>query len=572
MKYFNYNTIDEYQLEITTYCNAACPQCPRNNNGSGTNPYLSLEHLSRSVIDSAFSKKLCTRLRQIFFCGSYGDPIMHPDFLDILRDFRRKSPTLWLYIHTNGSAHNTDYWQSLAEIINGYGQIDFNIDGLKDTNHLYRRNTDFDKIINNATAFINAGGRAVWNYIVFEHNQHQVKEAQQLSDSLGFREFKYRFTGRFLNHQTMEEFTQWPVQSKTGVTEYVLRPTNLQEYKNKSIIALPNLKKQYPNLKEYFANTDICCDSLTGNKVTINASGLVLPCNMLNHNLSDARFRDQSVLPCSNDLSTVDGKNQVQEFVDKHGRDNLNIHYRSLKQIFDNLFWTELVNSWKHNTFPERLFECAMTCGKQFTKVWDQTKMKKKFLITGGNRGLGLSLVTHTNGQSVSRAEGYDITKKEDIQRIAQMSLEYDVFINNAFDGPPQEAWANFAQTNLYMAVYDTWKNANKQGWIINIGSSGSKSIVAPEPRFETYRVSKAALEHASKQGTQAFKQNKVPFKTTLITLDRLDTELSRSRSNWTGNGINLTDVYNFIDYGSNINPNTCIEEITFYCNLDYLA
>jgi hypothetical protein len=122
------------------------------------------------------------------------------------------------------------------------------------------------------------------------------------------------------------------------------------------------------------------------------------------------------------------------------------------------------------------------------------------------------------------------------------------------------------------MAVYDAWKNANKQGWIINIGSSGSKSIVAPEPRFETYRISKAALEHASKQGTQAFKQNKVPFKTTLITLDRLDTELSKSRSNWTGNGIDLTDVYNFIDYGSNINPNTCIEEITFYCNLDYLA
>jgi short-subunit dehydrogenase involved in D-alanine esterification of teichoic acids len=193
-----------------------------------------------------------------------------------------------------------------------------------------------------------------------------------------------------------------------------------------------------------------------------------------------------------------------------------------------------------------------------------------KVLITGGNRGLGLELVKNLNGTSISRADGIDITR--DHKQIAEISVNYDVFINNAFDGPPQEAWANFAQTNLYMAVYDAWKTANKQGWIINIGSSGSKSIIAPEPRFETYRISKAALEHASKQGTQAFKQNKVPFKTTLITLDRLDTELSRSRSNWTGNGIDLTDVYNFIDYGSNINPNTCIEEITFYCNLDYLA
>ena len=136
---FDFDVIDEYQLEITTYCNAACPQCPRNNNGSGINPYLKLEHLPRRVIDSTFTVELCNRLRQVFFCGSYGDPIMHPEFLDILRDFRNKCPTLWLYVHTNGGAHNTQYWHDLAEIIGGYGQIDFNIDGLADTNHLYRR-------------------------------------------------------------------------------------------------------------------------------------------------------------------------------------------------------------------------------------------------------------------------------------------------------------------------------------------------------------------------------------------------------------------------------------------------
>ena len=44
----------------------------------------------------------------------------------------------------------------MAEIIGGHGQVDFNIDGLEDTNHLYRRNTDFNKIINNAQAFIGA--------------------------------------------------------------------------------------------------------------------------------------------------------------------------------------------------------------------------------------------------------------------------------------------------------------------------------------------------------------------------------------------------------------------------------
>jgi MoaA/NifB/PqqE/SkfB family radical SAM enzyme len=565
---FDFKKIDEYQLEITTYCNAACPQCPRNNNGSGTNPYLKLEHLPRDVIDSTFTQELCSRLRQVFFCGSYGDPIMHPDFLDILRDFRRKCPTLWLYIHTNGGAHDTEYWTALAEIVGSYGQVDFNIDGLGDTNHLYRRNTNFDKIISNATAYIKAGGRAVWNYIIFEHNQHQVNQAKDLSIKLGFQEFKHRATGRFLNHSTMEEFVEWPVQTRQGQLEYNIKPTTLQQYKNKSISILPDLKKQYPDLKDYFANTEISCDSLAGNKVAINANGLVLPCNMLNHNLTDARFRDSTVLPCSNDLSTNNGENQVQAFVNRYGVNNLNIQHRSLEQIFANPFWVDLVNSWKYNKFPERLFECAMTCGKKFQKVWDQTKMNKTFFITGGNRGLGQHLVQSFKGTSISRAQGYDITKN--VKEIAEISLDFDVFVNNAFDGPPQEEWANFAQVQVYMAVYDAWKTAGKTGYIFNIGSTGGKNIVAPEPRFETYRISKAALEHASKQGTQAFKQNIVPFKTTLITLDRLDTELSRSRTNWTGNGIGLTDVSNFIQYATAVSANTVVEEATFYVNFDY--
>ena len=191
-----------------------------------------------------------------------------------------------------------------------------------------------------------------------------------------------------------------------------------------------------------------------------------------------------------------------------------------------------------------------------------------KYMITGGNRGLGLHLVEHFQGVSCSRNTGFDITKN--VQEIAQQSLSYDVFVNNAFDGPPQEHWANFAQAQIYMAVYDTWKAAGKTGHIFNIGSTGSKSIIAPEPRFETYRISKAALEHASKQGTQAFKQNTIPFKTTLITIDRLDTPLSQSRPTWTGNGIELASISDFINYAVSINPNTCIEEVTFYCNLDH--
>jgi len=189
------------------------------------------------------------------------------------------------------------------------------------------------------------------------------------------------------------------------------------------------------------------------------------------------------------------------------------------------------------------------------------------YLITGGNRGLGLELCNQLGGHGISRSTGYDITKN--VNEIAELSLQHDIFINNAFDGPPQEQWANFGQVNVLLAVYEKWKSANKSGWIINIGSVGSKYIVAPEPSFETYRTAKAALEFASKQCTSAFKNNLVLFKTTLITLDRLDTPLSRSRESWTGNGISCSNVAEYIKFIANLSENTCVEETTFYVNFN---
>jgi MoaA/NifB/PqqE/SkfB family radical SAM enzyme len=363
---FDYSNVSEYQIEITSYCNAACPQCPRNNLGTGINPYMPLTHLPRVTIDQAFDAELCQRLRQVFFCGSYGDPIMHPDFLEILRDFRSKSPRLWLYIHTNGGVHEPEYWAEIARIMNGYGQIDFGIDGLEDTLHLYRKNVKYNNVIANAQAFIQAGGRAQWNFIVFQHNEHQVKQVEQLGRDMGFHNVLIRRTGRFLNHATMTEIDSWPVAG----ADYVLAPPDDEQYRNHSMQLLPGLKQQYHNIKEYFDTTPIQCDALMGRKVAVNAEGVVLPCNFFNHNLYDARFRDGS-MPGANPLSTVDGKNQVREFLERYGLDNLNIHRQSLQEIFANQFWHDLVASFNNSN---RLFECAMTCGKKFTKVWDQSR------------------------------------------------------------------------------------------------------------------------------------------------------------------------------------------------------
>lgn len=193
-----------------------------------------------------------------------------------------------------------------------------------------------------------------------------------------------------------------------------------------------------------------------------------------------------------------------------------------------------------------------------------------KYMITGGNRGLGLALAQHFDGDSYSRNTGYDITRDTDRAWLANKSLDYDVFVNNAFDGPFQESWADFGQTRLLYDVATSWRHNLKSGVIINIGSVGSQNIVPPDPSFETYRVAKQALKSHSQQWTRAFKENKVLFRTSLLTLDRLDTDITRSRPTWTGNGHNLKDICGWVEMIVNSASNTCVEEIVAWVNLDY--
>ena len=368
---FNFKSVQEYQLEITTYCNAACPQCPRNIQGSGLNPYMPLVHLARETIDAAFSVEHCKNIRQIFFCGSYGDPVMHPDFLDILQDFRRKNPTLWLYIHTNGGVHDEQYWAEIATIMNGYGQVDFGFDGLEDTLHLYRRNVKYATAMRNARAFVRAGGRAQWNFIVFKHNEHQVEQARVLSKEYGFFNFLPRKTGRFYNHTNECAYPNWPVLDKNRNVEYVLEEPVSNEWRNPSVQKIEVIKKIHGNFKNYLAHTPVKCDALLGNKVVITAEGLVLPCNFFEHNLYDARFYDD-YMPGASVASFIPGGNQVQELVGRYK--DLNINQTSLKEVFESNFWVELVSRW---TGPDKIMECAMTCGEKFTKVWDQGGSKR---------------------------------------------------------------------------------------------------------------------------------------------------------------------------------------------------
>jgi MoaA/NifB/PqqE/SkfB family radical SAM enzyme len=122
--------------------------------------------------------------------------------LDIYRWFRDLNPNITLGMNTNGSLQTTFYWHELGQMFNQpRDYIVFSIDGLEDTNPVYRVNSNWSKLMSNAEAYISAGGSAHWDMLVYKHNQHQVDACEQLARDMGFTWFRAKVSRRPLTNR-----------------------------------------------------------------------------------------------------------------------------------------------------------------------------------------------------------------------------------------------------------------------------------------------------------------------------------------------------------------------------------
>lgn len=96
-----------------------------------------------------------------------------------------------------------------------------------------------------------------------------------------------------------------------------------------------------------------------------------------------------------------------------------------------------------------------------------------KYAITGHSKNIGKYLfdLLSPNAIGFSRSNGYDITKREDRNRIIKDSKNCDVFINNAS--------ADFGQSELCLELWKEWKDLDKV--IINVGSRIAESNIILE-------------------------------------------------------------------------------------------
>lgn len=324
---YNLTDIRDIHLEITSKCQARCPMCPRRINGGVINPLITLEEIDLITFKQWFPESFIKQLDSLFMCGNYGDPIIAKDCLEIFEYLREINPSIRLSMHTNGSARNVTWWKSLAET---NIRVVFGIDGLRDTHKLYRIDTDFDQIIRNADAFIQAGGHAEWHMLVFEHNEHEIDECRKLSEKLKFETFQVKHTTRF-------------VQGKFNVLDDGGKTINILYPSQRSKDMINKTTKYLTDVKPV-----ITCKAAKYRQFYVSATGNITPCCWLD--LEDQLHRQDT---------RIDYMDKLGEFP--------NLNRQSLQEIFDTGYFNKIAGTWDNDP----LMECSKQCGN-FDKLGAQ--------------------------------------------------------------------------------------------------------------------------------------------------------------------------------------------------------
>lgn len=296
-------------IDITTYCNAKCPQCARTDiNGLGKREKLPLINWSLDEVKKFYPKEELHKcnIKSITLCPTWGESMVNPDIYEIIKYFLENlKPYSNVYIYTNGSMRDEEFWWKLGGLPFRYKSdlhVTFDIDGINQEMHeRYRRNTNLNKILNNMKAFSDTGGSNVKSQtILFKHNQDHMEEIKELVKKYGSSYHEFVKSDRFKDGNTYH-FTNEKGESET------------LEWADKKLNN-PFLSHDTNNISE-----KIECRWAKTSHLQINFDGQVWPC---------CYFGSREYLPSNH----IFKKHDVIKLYNENRLD-YNIKYRSLYDI-----------------------------------------------------------------------------------------------------------------------------------------------------------------------------------------------------------------------------------------------
>ena len=175
-------THNSLHIETTTRCTLACPACPRTIWNDVVKRPVNKVDLDVDLLERFLDCEGASQITQFFLCGDYGDSIYYPDLLKFIRKFRDQ---VCFQIVTNGSRQTKKFWQALSDELNEHDSVVFSIDGLEDTNHLYRINSDWNSIMQGLDIMVKGPAQVHWKTIVFGFNYDKLDKIKALAAAKG---------------------------------------------------------------------------------------------------------------------------------------------------------------------------------------------------------------------------------------------------------------------------------------------------------------------------------------------------------------------------------------------------
>ena len=185
--------IQALHIEPTNICTLKCAGCARTRFIQQWPQHWRNHSLDVEVLMQFLNIDLTNM--PVTFCGNYGDPIYHPDFVSMVQKFKQRKAQVTII--TNGSYKKPEWWQELTSFLDKNDLIVFSVDGMPENFTQYRTNADWSSIQAAMTICAQAQCSTTWKFIPFLFNQNSIDQAQALSQQLGIDHFEISPSDRF---------------------------------------------------------------------------------------------------------------------------------------------------------------------------------------------------------------------------------------------------------------------------------------------------------------------------------------------------------------------------------------
>jgi MoaA/NifB/PqqE/SkfB family radical SAM enzyme len=180
-------------IETTTRCTLKCPACSRTEFSKQFNRQYPHYDIDTDSLYNFLDCKKGREISQLKLEGDHGDVIYYPKLFYFLEKFRSSKKFM---IVTNGAYRDEKFWIELCARLDQRDTIVFSIDGLEDTNHLYRINSDWKSTMLGVDIVGKTNINLHWQTNIFNFNHDKIDKIKEFAESKNAKFFVYK-TARF---------------------------------------------------------------------------------------------------------------------------------------------------------------------------------------------------------------------------------------------------------------------------------------------------------------------------------------------------------------------------------------